>query len=403
VTRRTATITVVGAGIVGLATALQFLRRQPGASLVVLEKEREVGMHQSTHNSGVLHSGLYYEPGSLKARLARQGLTEMVAFCNDHAIAYEQCGKLVVATNDAETARLRVLHDRGMRNGLRDLRWLTSPEMRAIEPACGGVAALHVPEEGIVDFAAVCMAMRRSVESLGGEVRTQSDVRALRRTSVGWEIDTTNASFQTSALITCAGLHSDRVARLAGADVHTKIIPFRGEYWTLRPDRAHLVRHLLYPVPDPAFPFLGVHLTRTVHGVVEAGPNAVLALAREGYRWSTLNVRDFAEAISYPGLWRFLRRYPRLAAYEIARSFSRSLFVRSLQKLVPALAADDLVRGPAGVRAQCMDRSGALIHDFRIIAKDRAVHVLNAPSPAATASLAIGAEVVRILEGALAQ
>jgi L-2-hydroxyglutarate oxidase len=359
----------------------------------VLEKEADVGMHQSTRNSGVLHAGLHYAPGSLKARLAREGLRTMVEFCAHHGIAYEQCGKLVVATNDAEVARLKALEDRGTQNGLVGLRWMSPSEFREKEPHAAGVAALHVPEEGIADFRGVCDALRREITLLGGDVVVGREVRALRRTVSGWDIETPSGAFTARLIVNCAGLYSDRVAKLAGEIVDTRVIPFRGEYWMLRPERAHLVRNLIYPVPDPAFPFLGVHLTRIVAGGIEAGPNAVLALAREGYRWSTISVRDSLDAFTYPGLWRFLTRYPKVAAYEIARSFSGAMFLRSLQKLVPDLAPGDLVRGAAGVRAQVMSRAGDLVQDFQIVARPGVIHVINAPSPAATASLAIGQHV----------
>ena len=385
-----APVTVIGGGIVGLAAAYRILGARPGARVRVLEKEPDVGLHQSTRNSGVMHAGLHYAPGSLKATLAREGIRSMVQFCAHHRIQHEQCGKLVVATNAAEVERLRALQDRGTRNGLAGLRWLSGDELRAVEPHAAGIAALHVPEEGIVDYPAVCQTLRREIAARGGEVRTGSAVRALRRAAAGWDIVTDAGAVRASLIINCAGLHADRIAVMAGERIDTRIVPFRGEYWMLRPERTHLVRHLIYPVPDPAFPFLGVHLTRLVGGGVEAGPNAVLALAREGYRWSNVNLRDLASALSFPGLWRFLRRYPRVAAYEVARSFSGALFLRSLQRLVPALQSGDLVRGSAGVRAQVMTRTGDLVMDFQIVSGQNAIHVLSAPSPAATASLAIG-------------
>jgi (S)-2-hydroxyglutarate dehydrogenase len=387
-------VIVVGGGLVGLATAYQLLRRGATPSVTILEKELTLGAHQSTHNSGVLHSGLHYAPGSTRARLAREGIRSMVEFCRDRGIAYEQCGKLVIATNDTEVGRLRALQERGAANGLVGLRWLTGTELREIEPHAAGVVALHVPEEGIVDYAAVCAALRNEIESLRGMIHTGACVRRLHRANGKWEIDCDSRTFLADTLVNCAGLHSDRVAKLAGEKINTRVVPFRGEYWTLKPERAHLVRNLIYPVPDPAFPFLGVHLTRMIRGGVEAGPNAVLALAREGYRWSHINARDLADALSFPGLWRFLARYPRVATYEIARSFSKRLFLRSIQKLVPAIQHEDLQPGPSGVRAQAMTRSGDLVQDFQIVESPGAVHVINAPSPAATAAFAIGARIV---------
>jgi L-2-hydroxyglutarate oxidase len=389
---------VIGAGIVGLATAYKLLLSRGHDGVIVLEKEPGIARHQSTHNSGVLHAGLHYEPGSQKARLARDGFAQMVTFCDTHGIAYEQCGKLVVATSATEEERLKALLDRGTRNGLSGLRWLSRSEIRDVEPHAVGMSAVHVPEEGIVDYGAVCVALKQEIERLGGQIILGSTVQRLRRKSGFWEIDAGVRTLEAGLLVNCAGLHADRIASLAGERPGVRIIPFRGEYWRLRPDRAHLVRHLLYPVPDPTFPFLGVHLTRMVHGGVVAGPNAVLALSREGYGWTDVNLRDMAESLSSPALWRFLARYPRVATYEIARSFSRKMFLSSLRKLVPDLKADDLVSGPSGVRAQAMSSDGRLVQDFQIIAREGAVHVINAPSPAATASLAIADEIVRRVE-----
>jgi (S)-2-hydroxyglutarate dehydrogenase len=390
------TIAVIGGGLVGLASAYQLQRSGQYDRVLLLEKEPDVGRHQSTHNSGVLHAGLYYTPGSRKARLAVQGLREMVAFCREHGIAHEQCGKVVVSTNDAECGRARALLERGTQNGLRGLRWLDERELHDVEPHAKGMAAIHVPEEGIVDYAGVCQALRRLISSAGGEVVVSAPVRQLERDAKGWRIVAGAGTYDANTIVNCAGLHADRIARLAGERPDVQIVPFRGEYYTLRPDRAHLVRNLIYPVPDPAFPFLGVHLTRMIHGGVEAGPNAVLAMAREGYRKGTINLRDMAGALSFPGLWKFIVRYPRVVTYEVARSLSRALFLRSLQRLVPELRAGDLVRGPSGVRAQAMRPNGDLVQDFALIHRADAIHVLNAPSPAATASLAIGAEIVRL-------
>ena len=391
------TVAVIGGGIVGLASAYKLQQSRRYDRVVVLEKEADVGRHQSAHNSGVLHAGLYYTPGSLKARFAVEGLREMVAFCREHGIAHEQCGKVVVATTDAERERARALLESGRANGLQGLSWLEERELRAIEPHARGVAAVRVPEEGIVDYPAVCQTLRRLVAAGGAEVIVGAHVRALRRVTGGWHIEAGPHRVTATKIVNCAGLHADRVARLAGERPEVQIVPFRGEYYTLRPERAFLVRNLIYPVPDPAFPFLGVHFTRMIHGGIEAGPNAVLALAREGYRKSTVNLRDLGGALAFRGLWRFIARYPRIVTYELARSFSRRLFLRSLQRLVPEVRAQDLVRGPAGVRAQAMRPNGDLVQDFQLIVRADAVHVLNAPSPAATASLAIGAEVARLV------
>lgn len=388
-------ILIVGGGLIGLATAYQLLRQHPGLSVVVAEKEQAVGSHQSGHNSGVLHAGLYYRPGSLKARLAVQGIRQMTAFCQEHGIAHEICGKLVVAVDESERVGLRELLERGTANGLRELRWLEGAAMREIEPHVAGVAAVHVPEEGIVDYPAVSRALAHEVERLGGRVLTEAPVLALTREGAGWIAETGVGELRASLLINCAGLHSDRVARMAGERPEVRIVPFRGEYFALRPERTSLVRNLIYPVPDRQFPFLGVHLTRMIGGGVEAGPNAVLATAREGYRKRDVSARDLADALAFPGLWRFMARHPRMAWAEVRRSFSRELFGLALSRLVPEIRADDLLPGGAGVRAQAMLPSGELVQDFHILSRPGAVHVLNAPSPGATASLAIGAELVQ--------
>ncbi len=355
-----------------------------------------MGRHQSGHNSGVLHCGLYYKPGSVKARMAVEGIRQMTAFCAQNGIAHEICGKLVVAADENEVPRLRNLHERGTANGLDGLRWLGREEMREIEPHVGGVAALRVPQEGIVDFPAVCAALARKIEERGGRVVLGARVSGLERRAAGWIASTTAGDFEAGFVINCAGLQCDRVAQMAGERRDMRILPFRGEYYEIKPERRYLVRNLIYPVPDPSFPFLGVHFTRMIHGGIEAGPNAVLAFAREGYRKSDFKAADLFDSLTYPGLWRFLRRYPSMAWFELRRSFSRELFCRSLQRLVPEIQVNDLGKGGAGVRAQAITPSGELVQDFRLIARKDALHVLNAPSPGATASLAIGAEIVRM-------
>jgi L-2-hydroxyglutarate oxidase len=393
-------VVIVGGGIVGLAAGFRLLERYPGARVTVLEKEAGVGRHQTGHNSGVLHSGLYYKAGSAKARLAVAGIRQMVAFCRENAIPHEICGKLVVAADESEVPRLRDLEKRGAANGLQGLRWLNFEEMREIEPHVGGVAGLRVPQEGIVDYAAVCAAMVAKIEALGGRVATSARVMRLEPRAPGWLAETTAGAFEADFLINCAGLHSDRVAELAGERREVRILPFRGEYYKIREDRRDLVRHLIYPTPDPRFPFLGVHFTRLIHGGVEAGPNAVLAFAREGYRKTDFNPRDLFDALSYAGFWRFMRKYPSMCWYELRRSFSRRLFCQSLERLVPEIQPDDLAPGGSGVRAQAIAPEGDLVQDFRLIARKNALHVLNAPSPAATASLAIGREIVAMAEQA---
>ncbi len=396
-------VVVIGGGIVGLAVARELLMRVPRAAVTLLEKEAEVGRHQSSHNSGVLHAGLYYQPGSLKARLAVEGIRLMTAFCREHGVAHEICGKVVVATEERELSALDTLWDRGQQNGLRDLRRLTPDQLREIEPNVAGLAAIHVPEEGIVDYLAVCAALRRTSEAAGGVVRTSSRVTRIDETATGWVVVTGTGDYECDYLVNCAGLFSDRVAELAGISRHVRIVPFRGEYFLLRPAAQSLVRHLVYPVPDARFPFLGMHFTRMIHGGVEAGPNAVLALAREGYSWRDFSARDVADAVGFPGLWRFMAKYPSLCSAEIIRSLSKTLACRSLQKLVPAITAGDLQPGGAGVRAQAMHVDGTLIQDFWLEQRPRALHVLNAPSPAATASLAIARELVGRLPFVLAQ
>ena len=391
--------TIIGGGLVGLGTALEVKRLAPQATVRLLEKEALVGQHQSTHNSGVLHAGLYYRPGSLKARLAVQGIRRMAAFCQQHGITHEICGKLVVATTPDETGRLRTLLDRGTQNGLRGLRWLGAGELREIEPHAAGLAAVHVPEEGIVDYGAVCTVMARELRSVGVDVITGARLTKAARAGSSWQLETTAGAFAADFIINCAGLHSDRVAEAAGERRDARIVPFRGEYYKLRPSAQHLVRHLLYPVPDPEFPFLGVHFTRMIGGGVEAGPNAVLALAREGYTKWTLRPGDAFDAMTYPGLWKFMGRHRAMTWAEIGRSFSRARFCASLQRLVPAVQIADLEPGGAGVRAQAMLPDGTLVQDFHFVERAGALHVLNAPSPGATACLAIGEHVaLRALE-----
>lgn len=387
-------VVIIGGGIVGLAVAREWLARAPDWKVTVLEKEAGVGRHQSTHNSGVLHAGLYYAPGSLKARLAVSGIRLMTAFCRENNVPHEICGKVVVATDASEQPALEALWARGQANGLRGLRRLGPEELREIEPNVSGVAAIHVPEEGIVDYGAVCMALQRGIEGVGGQVRTLNPVRLIQETASGWRVETSAGAYECDYLINCAGLFSDRIAKLAGVRREVRIVPFRGEYFLLAPRAQTLVRHLVYPVPDARFPFLGVHFTRMIHGGVEAGPNAVLALSREGYRWRDVSIRDLVDAAGFPGLWRFMARYPSLCTEEVLRSLSKRRACQALQKLVPAITPADLLPGGAGVRAQAMDRTGALIQDFNVVSRPRALHVLNAPSPAATASLAIAREIV---------
>ena len=386
-------VIIIGGGLVGLGTAYALLQHAPHLQLTLLDKEAGFGRHQSSHNSGVLHAGLYYRPGSAKARLAVQGLRSMTAFCARHDIPHEITGKLVVAVTAEELPRLQTLLERGMANGLKGLRLLSASEALEIEPHVRCLQAVHVPEEGIVDFSGVVAALCTAITALGGELRASAGVTSLERRSDGWVVTASESILAADFVVNCAGLQSDRVAALAGEVPPCRIVPFRGEYFELRESRRHLVRNLIYPVPDPAFPFLGVHFTRMIAGGIECGPNAVLATAREGYRRSQFSLRDTADAASFPGLWRFVAGHPRMTAFELARSFSRKMFARSLQRLVPEIQAADLIPGNAGVRAQAMRPDGTMVDDFLFLERPDALHVLNAPSPAATASLAIGEEV----------
>ena len=386
-------VLIAGGGIVGLATAYRLLEARPGLKILLVEKEGKLAPHQTGNNSGVLHSGLYYKPGSAKALCAVSGLQQMLAFCRDHGVAFDQCGKIVVATDESELPRLETLWERGNANGLLGLRKLTPPEIKEIEPHAAGIAAIRVPQEGIVDYPGVCEKLGELIRQAGGEIRLNTRFLKAIPGPGGWTAETSAGEFSARFIVTCGGLHADRLVRGTGQQPTAKIVPFRGEYYQIKKERQHLVRHLIYPVPDPKFPFLGVHFTRLVHGGIEAGPNAVLAFAREGYKWTTVNLADLAESLTYPGLWRFMAKYPSMCGYEIKRSLSKAEFTRSLQKLVPDIREDDLETGGAGVRAQAMLPEGKLIEDFHFEEGANVLHVVNAPSPAATASLAIGLKI----------
>ncbi len=388
---------IVGGGLVGLATAYRLLERFPLAGVTLLEKEAVVGAHQSTHNSGVLHAGLYYAPGSAKAKLAVTGIRQMTKFCREEGIAHEICGKLVVAVNPEELPRLDELLRRGIANGLQGLRKIEATEMRRIEPHVNGLAAVHVPEEGIVDYRQVCDRLAFRVQERGASIITGAKVARIERKAGAWVASTAIEEFEADFLINCAGLHCDLVAKQAGEQRNIRIVPFRGEYYHLKPAARHLVKNLVYPVPNPQFPFLGVHFTRMIQGGVEAGPNAVLAFAREGYQLTKFDSRDMLDMLFFPGLWRFLRKYPAMACTELIQSFSKAYFCQALQRLVPDIRISDLMPGGAGVRAQAMKSTGDLVSDFHLVVRQDALHVLNAPSPAATASLAIGEHIVNQL------
>jgi L-2-hydroxyglutarate oxidase len=394
-------LAIVGGGIVGLAVAMAAASRFPGRRIVVLEKEDRVARHQTGRNSGVVHSGLYYRPGSQKARLCVEGGRLLREFCAARGLPFVVCGKVVVAADDGERAALEGLRARGGANGVAGLRIIGPEELREREPAAAGVAALMVPGAAITDYARVAAAFAGDVEAAGGTVRTAARLVALRRAGAGTVALTTAGEFAARVLVNCAGLWSDAVARLDGLDPGVRIVPFRGEYYTLAPDAAARVRGLVYPVPDPRFPFLGVHLTRRVGGDVEAGPNAVLALAREGYRWSDVSPGDLAGCLFYPGFARMARRHWRSGLRETARSLSKRMFLADLRRLAPGLRRQDLRPGGSGVRAQAVAPDGALIDDFRFVRAPGRVHVLNVPSPAATASIAIGRHIAGLIDGML--
>ena len=384
---------VIGGGIVGLATARQLTRDHPHATVTVLDKEDHVASHQTGHNSGVIHAGVYYKPGSLKAELCRAGAASMVEFCQAHDIPHRVCGKLIVATEPDELPRLNALFDRATANGL-PATMITPEQAREYEPNVSCVAAIHVASTGIVDYAQVAGCLAELIEKAGGTVRLGARVTGLRPDGGAVVVATTIGAFRADYLINCAGLQADRVARMAGLTPPARIVPFRGEYYELREDRRHLVQGLIYPVPDPQFPFLGVHLTRMIDDSVHAGPNAVLAMAREGYSWGRIRARDLAEVAAYPGLWRLARRHLRYGLTEVRRSLSKRRFADSLARLVPAITGDDIVPAGAGVRAQAIAPDGSLVDDFLIVRARRQVHVLNAPSPAATSSLEIAKHIV---------
>lgn len=380
-------VVIVGGGVLGCATALRLAQR--GRSVVILEKESAVAAHQTGHNSGVIHAGLYYKPGSLKAQTCTRGREALIAFCEEHGVYYERCGKLVVAVNESELPRLDVLEQRGRENGLSGMKRLRAEELREYEPHVTGIAGLHVAETGIVDYRAVTRKYADVAHVHGATLETGSRVLGIERATDEVVVETTTGTFHGKCLVTCAGLESDRICRLAGNDPGVRIVPFRGEYYEIAERRRSLVRNLIYPVPDPSFPFLGVHFTRRVDGSVEAGPNAVLALRREGYSKTSFSLRDAFEIATYPGVWRLLGKHWRAGAHELWRSWSKASFVAALQKLVPSIQSEDLEPAGAGVRAQAMRSDGSLVDDFHIVESARMVNVLNAPSPAATASLAI--------------
>jgi L-2-hydroxyglutarate oxidase len=387
-------VVIIGGGIIGLAVALEITRRFPRLNLLLLEKEDRVAKHQSGHNSGVIHSGVYYKPGSLKARLCVTGAAAMVEFCREHGIAHSICGKVIVATDNDELQPLEELRRRGEANGVAGLRLVGPEELRDIEPHASGLRALVVPTTGVADYVAVCDKCAELVVARGGTILTSAEVTGIKRHPNEIAVQTRRGAFSTATFINCAGLFSDRVSRMAGDEPEVMIVPFRGEYYELVPARESLVRALIYPVPDPQFPFLGVHFTRRISGRVDAGPNAVLALQREGYSNADISLRDVASILTFPGFWRMTAKHWRSGCGELHRSFSKAAFVKALQRLLPEVCEQDLAPAGSGVRAQAVKHNGALVDDFVFVSSGRSLHVLNVPSPAATASLTIGQSIV---------
>jgi (S)-2-hydroxyglutarate dehydrogenase len=388
-------VVIIGGGIIGLSTAMQLLRRYPRIGKVaVLEKEAELATHQTGHNSGVIHSGIYYRPGSWKSQFCVGGVKKLIQFCEENEIEYEQCGKVIVATDESELGRLQNLYERGIANGVEGLELVEPERLKEIEPHTFGIKALWSPKTGIIDYVKVASAHAMRFQQAGGGIYTSAPVQKITNSAGSLTIETSRGTLQARHIINCAGLYADKVAEMMGEQTDVRIIPFRGEYYTLRPESQHLVKGLIYPVPDPRFPFLGVHYTRNIHGQVEAGPNAVLALAREGYRKSDVDLVESWEAVTFPGFWKMSMQHWKTGVAEFHRSYSKKVFVHDLQRLLPEIRSEDLSPGGAGVRAQAVSRSGALLDDFSILRGQKAVHVLNAPSPGATSSLAIGEHLV---------
>ena len=383
-------VAIVGGGIIGLSTAMQLLERSPDLSVAVIEKEEQLAQHQTGHNSGVIHSGIYYRPGSWKSRFCVGGKDRLIAFCDENEIDYDPCGKVIVASHESELGRLDDLYDRGVANGVPDLEVVGPERLKEIEPHTFGIKALWAPHTGIVDYVRVANAYAGKFQSAGGDIFTGAAVIRSRQTGTGTALETERGAVQARHVINCGGLYADKLARMMGEETDVRIIPFRGEYYKLTASSEGLVKGLIYPVPDPRFPFLGVHYTRNIHGYVEAGPNAVLAWAREGYRKSNISLGETAGALTYPGFWKMTARHWKTGMREMRRSYSKSVFVNDLKKLIPEIRPEHLEPGGSGVRAQAVSSSGAILDDFHILRGQRALHVLNAPSPGATSSLAIG-------------
>ncbi len=392
--RRPYDITIIGGGIVGLATALTLAGRYRGYRIVVVEKEPRVATHQTGHNSGVIHSGIYYRPGSLKAKLCREGVQKLIRFAEENELPYELCGKVIVATSHNELPGLAVLWERGLSNGVAGLTRVNAGRLRELEPHADGLQGIYSSRTGIIDYQAVAGAMVKRATADEVEIFVDTKVTGIVRADAGLCVETTAEPIPTRFVINCGGLHADTIARMMGIEPGVRIIPFRGEYYLIRQDKRYLVRNLLYPVPSPDLPFLGVHFTRTIHDELEAGPNAVLAFAREGYQWTSIDVSHLSGMLTYRGFWTMGKKYWKSGAHEFYRSMRKRAFTTALRRLVPDIQESDLVAGFAGVRAQCVDRDGALLDDFKIVAGFNSIHVVNVPSPAATASLAIGEHIV---------
>jgi L-2-hydroxyglutarate oxidase len=388
-------LVVVGAGIVGLATAYRWMQQHPDARILVLEKENRVAPHQTGNNSGVIHSGIYYKPGSYKAKNSVEGRHQLVEFCREHAIKHDICGKLIVALNDAEIPRLEGIYQRGLQNGIEDMKLIGRSEMLEIEPHVAGVKAIHVGCTGIVDFVGVCETLKKLLEQNGNEVRFNTKVTGISGKPGAKTVETTQGTFETALVITCGGLQADLLARSAGVDPEVQIVPFRGEYFMLKKDAEHLVRHLIYPLPNPEFPFLGVHFTRLALGGIECGPNAVFAFKREGYTRTGVSLRDTIETLSFSGFWKMAAKHWRMGLDEYHRSFSKAAFTKGLQTLVPEIREEHLEEAPAGVRAMALSPKGEILDDFYFVSGTGDVHVMNAPSPAATSALSLANEIVR--------
>lgn len=391
-------VIIIGAGLVGLATAYQTKTKNPDSKILILEKENNVAMHQSGHNSGVIHSGIYYKPGSLKAKNCIEGYNKVINFAKEYGIKYDLCGKIIVATSQEELPLLDNIYKRGVENGLQNLKYLSKEEFREIEPHCEGIKAIKVPQTGIIDYPGIANKIKELFEELGGEISFNNEVKNIIDTNSEIIVTTSTSEFKTKKLVSCAGLYSDKVTKMTNNKNDVIIIPFRGEYYKLKDEKKYLVKHLIYPVPDPNFPFLGVHFTRMTDGNIECGPNAVLAFRKEGYHFFDFDFNETKQTLLWPGFRKIVAKYGKTGLGEMHRSLSKSAFTKALQKLIPEIRESDLIPGEAGVRAQACDRNGNLIDDFDIVKNNNIIHVRNAPSPAATSCLSIGKKISELIE-----